>query len=50
MNVIFNTPDLEGRHIVGSRDAADKCPDAVFNIRSEPGLAILCRKNEVVVK
>src|SRR2546423_1588479 len=39
MNVIFNTADLQGRHIVGARDATNKCPDALFNVRCEPRFA-----------
>ena len=50
MNVIVNATDLKSRHLVSARNTTDVCPDAIFNFRCNPWLAILGTESEMVVK
>src|SRR2546428_13923017 len=50
MNVIFDTADLERGHLVLSCDAAYVRPDASFDCRYNPRLAVLGAEGKVIVE
>ena len=49
MNMIFNSADLQGFHLILFGDSAKIGPSALLDIRFDPTLAILSAKDNVVV-
>lgn len=50
MNMILNASNLNCRNFVFARDAADIRPHAIFDLRNDPGLAILSAEGEMIMK